>query len=417
MSKPWLWMFVSAVIGMGAAWTVNFYRYGTESRFGPFGTDGAVTVSTAATDLESAEQATGNPKAFVVDGESSYDFGIMSPGDQGEHTFFIANTGQADLKLRLGASTCKCTIGALENESIAPGDKTGVKLSWQVKPDDVSFAQSAQILTNDPSEPALTFEITGKVVRDMDVVPLQWSFGEVAAGDSFEVAGTIYNFMDHDIEPTEPRFSDADMTELAEFSIEPFQPTRQADGIHSAARQGFRVVAKIESGLRQGALSRQLVFGFHKLDEQGNRMDATNDDKALEVLIPVSGSIVGPLGMILNDQLEERAGSYVYDLGRIGEDDPLTAKAFVVLKGKEHNNVKLRIGEVSPDQVIKAKLGEPKGSGPTRLFPLEIEMIPGTESVDRRGMSKDDYGWISIEADTPKVSTMRVLLKFSLDGR
>lgn len=417
MSKPWLWMLVSGMIGVGAAWMVNSYRYGDETRFGPFGTDSDVTATTARTHRESLTPMAGNPIAVVIDGGMTYDFGIMSPGDEGEHLFQIANVGQSDLELRLGASTCKCTIGALESESIAPGDQTSVKLSWKVKPDDVSFAQSAQILTNDPAEPALTFEITGKVVRDVDVVPQQWTFGEVAAGDSFEVAGTIYNFMDNDIEPIDPEFSDADMTELSEFSVEPFQPTPEADGVHSAARQGFRVQAKIGPGLRQGAVTRQLIFAFNKLDNQGNRIPAGDGNERFEVSVPVSGSIVGPLGMILNDQIEERSGTYLYDLGRIDENDPLIANAFVVLKGKEHNNVRLTIGEVSPSEVIRAKLGEPKGSGATRLFPLEIELIPGTESIERKGMNKDDYGWIWIESDTPKVSRMRVSLKFSLDGR
>jgi hypothetical protein len=207
------------------------------------------------------------------------------------------------------------------------------------------------------------------------------------------------------------------MTELSEFSVEPFQPTPEADGVHSAARQGFRVQAKIGPGLRQGAVTRQLIFAFNKLDNQGNRIPAGDGNERFEVSVPVSGSIVGPLGMILNDQIEERSGTYLYDLGRIDENDPLIANAFVVLKGKEHNNVRLTIGEVSPSEVIRAKLGEPKGSGATRLFPLEIELIPGTESIERKGMNKDDYGWIWIESDTPKVSRMRVSLKFSLDGR
>ncbi len=419
MRKPWLWMLLSGLIGIGAAWLITHYRYGAESRFGPFGGDGQLTASTAVAHMDSLTPSDGNPKAVVADGQTSYDFGIMKPGSKGEHTFVIANEGQSNLDLRLGASTCKCTLGDLENESVKPGTSTRVTLSWTVKPNDVSFSQSAQVLTNDPANPALTFAIVGKVVRDFDVVPQEWTFGDVSAVEPFEVSGTIYSFLDNDIEPVDPVFSSPDLTELTEFTVESFKPTDEGYGIHASARQGFRVQAKVAPGLRQGPLFRKLIFGYHKLDSQGNRIinsDAAGDAVS-QVSIPVSGSLVGPLSMILNEDLKEVSGAYVYDLGRIGKNDPLTANAFVVLKGREHDNVKLRIGETSPEGVIKAKLGEPRGTGSTKLFPLEIELIPGTESVERRGLNEDDYGWIWIESDTPKVSRMRVALKFSLDGR
>ena len=51
------------------------------------------------------------------------------------------------------------------------------------------------------------------------------------------------------------------------------------------------------------------------------------------------------------------------------------------------------------------------------LYPLEIELVPGDEPVERLGNNKDDYGTIWIESDNPKVSKMRVALKFAIEGR
>ena len=419
MKKPWLWMLISGLIGFSAAWMVHQHRYGRGSSFGPFSTDNDLTADTVSAHLESLAPKDGNPKLVVVGNETVHDFGIMAPGSEGERIFEITNDGTSDLNLRLGASTCKCTIGTLEKDTIPPGETTQIKLNWTVKLGEESFSQSAQVLTNDPAIPALTLAITGKIVQDIAVVPPSWSFGEAAAGDPFEVSGTIYNFMDRDIKPLEAKFSSTKLTELAEFSIEPFQPTEAADGVRSSARQAFRVVAKVDSGVPQGSLSPQLIVEFQKLGDTGNpaQKSGSETDSNFRVRVQVNGRVVGPLSMILNERIKETAGSYIFDFGRITENDPLTATAFVVLKGNQRDNTSLRIGEVYPDDVVKAKLGEPKGSGTMKLYPLEIELIPGTESVERQGKHKDDYGSIWIESDNEKVSKMRVALKFSLDGR
>ena len=121
--------------------------------------------------------------------------------------------------------------------------------------------------------------------------------------------------------------------------------------------------------------------------------------------------------MIENSSIQSVNGTYIYDIGRIRPDESLTARAYVVLKGEQRNNTKLQIGEVVPDGVVKASLGDPKESGTMMLYPLELEFIPSAESVERTGKNKDDYGTVWIESDNPKVSKMRLALKFSLDAR
>ena len=420
MKKPWLWMLISGLLGLGSAWMVHQYRYGRGSQFGPFSTSNDLTADTVPAHLDSLAPKSGNPKLTVIGNQTVHDFGIMAPGAEGERTFEILNEGKSNLTLRVGASTCKCTIGALEKEVLAPGETTTIKLSWTVTTGVDLFSQSAQIMTNDPAIPALTLAIIGQIVQDVAIVPPSWTFGETAAGDPIDVGGTIYNFMQHDLKPVETSFSNPELNARADFSIEPFHPTKQQDGVRGTARQAFRIRAKIDgAGIRQGAMSTQLVVQFQKLDDDGSPLSQSEskNDPLFDVFVQVKGSVVGSLSMILNEKIKEVSGNYIYDFGRIEKNDPLTATAFVVLKGNERDNVNLRIGEVYPDSVVKAKLGEPKGSGSMKLFPLQIELVPGTESVERRGLSKDDYGSIWIESDNDKVSRMRVALKFSLDGR
>ena len=122
--------------------------------------------------------------------------------------------------------------------------------------------------------------------------------------------------------------------------------------------------------------------------------------------------------MITSSKLTgQTGGGYVYDFGRITKDDPLKVKTFVVLKGSDRDNTNLSVGEIYPDGVVKATLGEPKGRGSMKLYPLELELIPGKELIERLGNDNEDYGSVWIESDNPKVTKMRVALKFAIEPR
>ncbi len=409
---------VAALAGTSVAWVINYRRFAARpAYFGPL----TMTVSMSDVMAERAKlQNVSKARVELLD-ELNYDFGVMSPNSEGEHIFRVKNVGEGKLTLKLGATTCKCTLGELDNSSLAPGEETEIKLSWSVKEGTADFSQTAQVITNDPTRVVLTFGISGKVISDIDVVPDTWTFGEVATGEPIELGGTIYNFMSNDIKPTEMRFSSQEMTDLATFDVEPYQPTAESDGAYVNARQAFRVKVNIAPGMRQGAVSQNFMFGFVKLDENGQEIATTNDgseEQGYYAIASTQGRVIGSLSMLPNSKITgEPGGGYLFDIGKIGKEDPLVVKSFVVLKGEERENTTLRVGNVVPSSVIKATLGEPKGRGSMTLYPLEIEFTPGPETVQRLGSSGDDYGQVVIESDNPKVTKMRIALKFSVDGR
>lgn len=417
MNKFWICLLASMLLGFGTAWAVNYQKFGHRvAWFGPFGTHSDLTPGTLEEYLES-QLPEGRPIVELLD-EPSYDFGVMAPESEGQHVFRIKNVGNDNLQLRLGASTCKCTFGDLEREFLGPGEETEIKLTWLVKSGSDDFSQSAEIITNDPTRVAIRFTVTGRVIRDIDIEPSTWTFGEVATGEPLEVRGTVYSYLDSDIVPTEIRFSNQEMNDLSEFSVEPFEPSEE-DGIHRAARQGFNVTAKVASGMRQGAVSQNLVFEFKRVDENGEPIAASDALSDREYIVaPVKGAIVGSLSMILSSKLQGReGGGFVYDFGRIKKGDPLIGRAFVVLKGSEKDRTELSIGKIEPEGMIRASLGEPKGQGSMKLFPLEIELIPGEGPFERMGRNPDDYGSVWIESDNPKVTKMRIALKFVIEAQ
>ncbi len=415
MKNLWTWILLSSLLGIASAAGLNYAQYGNrEALFGAFGMNNDLTAARLPEYRESLLPKD-RPKVDLID-EPNHDFGLMAPDTEGEHLFRIKNVGSGDLRLRLGASTCKCTLGDLDKELLAPGEETEIKLTWTVKAGLTAFSQSAEVLTNDPDSVVIRLAITGKVAKEIDLVPESWTFGEVATGEPIEVTGKVYSFLDTDIELTDLMFTKEEMNDLSEFEVEPFQPSEANDGIRGIARQGFVVTARIQPGLRQGAVSQNLRMTLNRLDDSGNIIPS-EDGQFEFVSAPTKGAIVGPLGMILTSRLSgQEGGGYVYDFGKLKKGDSLIGKAFVVLKGSERERTQLKIGEIIPEGTVIARLGEPKGQGSMKLYPLEIELVPGKDPVERSGRNSGDFGSVWIESDNPKVTKMRIGLKFAIDA-
>src|SRR5262245_19147029 len=56
--------------------------------------------------------------------EANYQFGSMQRGTHKSHEFTIRNIGQSPLKLRVGGTSCKCTLGEVTEKPLPPGEST-----------------------------------------------------------------------------------------------------------------------------------------------------------------------------------------------------------------------------------------------------------------------------------------------------
>lgn len=424
---------IFAAIGVAVALTINERRYGQyEPSFGPMGYHGDIDATNAMATLE-AEWSEKFPK-IELPGGRTFDFGVMHANEEGEHVFTVKNVGEETLVLKVGASTCKCTVGELGDESLEPGEQTDVTMSWTVTTNENTFGQSAELRTNDPSQVAIRFEIKGIVVRDVRMYPEEVTFGDVAAGEDVSFDVNVYSYMDETMEAGEVKFSDEAVNELTDFDVTTFVPSDQ-DGDNATATQGFRIHATIHPGLKQGPVSSNVLLTLHpksgaetpSADEEtpaDGDAEAATDSPGGEssgdrvVYIPVDGRVVGALSMLPNSRLQGvPGGGYVFDFGILGEDDPMTAKAFVRLKGTAHASTKLSVGEISPAENVEATLGKPIGRGDMTLYPLELQLKPGSSAIDRLGMNKSNHGFVMIESDDPEVPSLKLILKFALPAR
>lgn len=423
MKHFWLLVLLSAVLGTTLGWTMNYIEYGhRDAFFGEISMDGSVTADNVMAKLE--EYQTKSAAVAELQGDPHFDFGVMAPGTKGNHTFVITNKGTEPLTLELGATTCKCTLGDLKKNELAPGESTNIDLEWNVVPGKSDFSQSAELRTNDPLRPAIQLTVAGLVISDLEFEPKQVTFGEVTAGEGFEFSTNLYNYYDTPIELLGARFGSDELTEHANVTFEEFEPS-ETDGVHMRARQAFRITANVEPGMRQGPVSTNLLVDFKKLPSDSapevSSSQAGDSEKKTEQFIAIAecaGRIVGPLSILENSKLQSTdGGGYIWSLGRVGEGDSLEYKALVALKGSERDSTNLTIGEVYPTDVIEVEMGRPLGKGTMRLFPLKMTLKPGDKVIDLLGKNKDDFGWVWIESDNPKVSRMKLAVKVMIEPR
>ncbi len=401
---------LAAVIGLGCGWYSYQSRYGGGAQFGPFSSDREVSVKEVG--LVQRSPVTEVPRIEVIGGEE-FDFGVMEPGGEGTHAFVVRNVGTAPLELEIIGSTCKCTVGTLQDATVAPGEQTEIELHWVARSSSEEFGQTATLKTNDPSRGELNLKIRGSVISTMTMVPRRFTFGDVESGENIRLQSVIYSFSKTPIQPVTQSFSDPMLNELASFDLEEVNVAELEDASFASATQAFRVKIDVRPGLPQGPIRADFTLGFvprSTVDEQGNY----EPESLSEFQAEVTGKIVGSITLVESRKMFLGEGGYIYTIGAV---DPATAnpeRANILLRGPHRDSVKLSIGDVEPAGILHAELGEPVGRSSTVLVPLKLWIDPAAEPIDRMGRGGEDFGIVWIKTDHPDVSPLRLRVRFNV---
>jgi hypothetical protein len=399
----------AAVIGLTCGWLTHQARFGSASQFGPFVSDKKLDPA----DVSLVRRSTPSDEAAKVEvvGGETYDFGAMEAGGEGKHAFIVRNTGTAPLELEIVGSTCKCTIGKLQDSSVAPGEQTEINLTWVARSDIEDFGQSAVLKTNDPTRGELNLKIRGRVISSMTMVPRSLNFGEVESGETIRLQAVIYSFSRTPIAAVMQSFSDPALNDLTTFNVKETSVEELGDSAYATATQAFEVNIEIAPGAPQGAIRENFTFGYvpkSAVDEDGNYEAESLSKFSAET----TGKVVGPITMVESRKVFNSETGYIYTIGQV---DPATAKperANILLRGPNRNQIKLSIGDVEPARILHAEVGEPIGRSTTVLVPLTLWIDPEAKPIDRMGRSGDDFGIVWIKTDDPEVSPMRLRVRF-----
>ena len=158
----------------------------------------------------------------VVVEQPNYDFGEVVQGEPVSYIFRFQNNGDQILELGNVQTSCGCTAALLSTRRLAPGDNGELQVKFDSSRFQGEVHKTISLETNDPQNQQVVFNLTGKVLVEVIVVPERINWGLVAAGKQLESVVTIGNRGRVTINLTAPQFTSKNLT--AELSARQLAP-------------------------------------------------------------------------------------------------------------------------------------------------------------------------------------------------
>ena len=93
-----------------------------------------------------------------------YDFGQLAPGTRATHRFTLRNAGGSDLTITKVAASCGCTSSVVGRSTLAPGEETGLDVTFDTTGLQGPAQKSVQVLSNDPATPSFALSFQAEVL-------------------------------------------------------------------------------------------------------------------------------------------------------------------------------------------------------------------------------------------------------------
>lgn len=380
-------VFVSAVAGLGLGVLLGFLEARPWAVIDPVGLN-METVDSEPVDLES------RPRVELP--EHLYNFGSMEQGTTLSHAFKIRNTGQSPLSLEVASTTCKCTVGDLQNNKLAPGEETEVLLEWTAKAQVGPFRHGATLATNDPKNTSVSLSVEGEVVTSTSVIPGELIFGGVAAGSKAQTELFIVSRFQEDVEVTDFQFSNetlADQLEIEIVSANPEEfPVEDAKG-------AVKVIANLQSDRTIGRF-----FGWLEVE--------TNLEAAPKLNISISGNTMGDIS-IFGPGWDPKLS--LLRLGAVSSSRGKKVRLNVSTRGEHAQETEIEIFRTSPPE-LKASLGERNEINENLVhMPLILELPSGTPPMVRLGEPASSDALVVLKTTHPNAKQVQLRVHFSVE--
>ncbi|MFO0011335.1 MAG: DUF1573 domain-containing protein [Planctomycetota bacterium] len=342
-------------------------------------------------------------KIEVVNG-TELDFGLMMAGTKRSHKFIFKNVGQADAKIWFLKSTCKCTIGKFENAVLKPGEETEVELEWKAESQFDEFAQSATIGTDCPNQEEIKLMIQGRLGQAFVFDPPAHSIGDIYSNTETVVPVSIYSFQESPLDISAAQVQDGILSkkikvELAEERhLKPGELPEKAD-----ARHVVDAKIRLSPGLPAGPLN--LIIKFAR--------KSSGREQEVEFLeYNVRARCITPVRIIAGDDYSENRN--IYNLGVAKSSEGLKKRFMIAVRREDSDaDPNVRIAKSTPSQ-LKATLGEPSVTAAQRIYPITLEVPPGSDPVELDGTFSKDFGKIVIETDMESSPQIPIYVKFRI---
>jgi hypothetical protein len=345
--------------------------------------------------LSTSQPPAGDAPRVKVD-EPHHQFGTMERGRTKSHRFEVKNVGNGPLRLQVGQTSCKCTLGEVTGDAIPPGGSTHVELEWSAKSESGPFRQTAIIITNDPLQSQIELSIEGEVVAPTGVQPAAFGFDKVMAGEGKSAEVFVMALVQDDIEVSGAELSDPATRDKFDVKIERVERELLPN---PNAKDGVKITLTAKSDLPIG-----------RFDQWLSLQTNLQDGEKLE--IPVIGRVVGDIS-IFGVAWNEQQGAL--SVGKVKSSEGAREKVNVVVRGAGANDVKLETQSIDPPE-LKVKIGEPKRlSDELMHVPVEIEVPAGTRPMVRLPTAQSEPGRVVLSTTHPKVKELVLGVRFAVE--
>ena len=333
------------------------------------------------------------PRAEVP--ETTFKFGQIERGTSMSHVFKIRNVGDAPLRVEVGSTTCKCTVGKLSKNEIGPHEEADVQLQWTAKTLPGPFRHGATLLTNDPRHSRIELHVEGRVVEATSIQPAELVFGAVHVGESRQAHLYLMSFVDHEVQVLSYQVAGAKLAKQVDVQIAAAQPSELPA---SDAKSGLKVTVVYHAGQTIGPFRGVLTL-------------KTNLKKARQLTVPLLGSVVGDIS-IFGPGWSARQG--LLRLGTIHSEQGKRVRLKVAVRGKHAQTTRLEIAEVDPPE-LKATLGKVRVMNDKLVHvPLLVEVPPGTRHLVRMGEPTSSDAHIVLRATQPEPLEVHLRVHFAV---
>jgi hypothetical protein len=381
-----------AVLGWGLGGIQSTWRSGQfEERFvlNRSSSDTAAEASVIATDGSEPPPrplpsgAEGSLPQVEIEGGTEYRFGTMRHGESLSHGFVFRNVGNGPLTLKMGGSTCKCTIGELQNSVLQPGEETTVTLTWTAQTVTDEYGQSATIHTSDPEYTEVDLRVVGQIVDSYVFEPSSIALGEFSVTDGIERSFYVLGYLEGSETLHDLTWANETSRRLVNLKYEKVPVDTEKFPNHRTAVTAFKVDLKIEPGMPIGPLNSRITFAT----DQGEKVGTLE--------IPVSGRVTGDILLFGGGSFDPATN--VLTIGAVKSSEGARVSVALAIQGAQRDAIVPEVASVKPAESLKVNLSEPKVQGSRKVYSIYFEVPKGAPETYYSGSNPKDFGKVIIK--------------------
>jgi HYDIN/CFA65/VesB-like, Ig-like domain len=394
--KIWIFLFLSLLAGIGAGLGIAFHQISPNSKVAQIYRD--LPTDLAKLEIKAPESEKSDGPRLEIN-ELTFDFGKCDSFKKGKHSFIFRNIGIEPLTLKVGPSSCKCTSVELGKETLGPGYRAEVTVSWDPKGRLGEFKETAIIETNDPENDRVELTITGTVRAALVVVPQKLVFGKIFDSRSSYGIIRFYGYEKKPLKITDVSLVYDNLKDFILFEHRPMTP-KEYESV-GGATSGAVVTVKIKPGMKID------TFGGTISVETNYRPDGAID-------VRFEGLVTGDIS-IFGTGWNEKLGQLI--LGVLSNKREHKRTLSIVIHKPFKSITDLKIAKIFPAEIIKAELSEPKSisRGEALQVNLDVTIPKGIPASNYFSKDPKKQGQIVIETGNAELGQIKIPVRFATE--